>query len=127
MDEKEVLKERFKSAVSSAIKVISENFDVEISFGNSANTKKNSLSLPELASLKNLQDFTNLRAFADSEALKMKYTNEKIYIKKKNNLPLSLNFTTDFSIPTIKLVGFESSTNSYSQDHTSYIPMKKFT
>ena len=41
MDEREFLKERFKSAVSSAIKVISENFDVEISFGNSANTKKN--------------------------------------------------------------------------------------
>ena len=83
MDEREFLKERFKSAVSSAIKVISEKFDVEISFGNSANIKKNSLNLPELVSLKNLQDFTNLRAFADSEALKMKYTNEKIYLKNE--------------------------------------------
>ena len=35
--------------------------------------------MPEVVDLKNLQDFTNLRAFADSEALKIKYTNKKIY------------------------------------------------
>ena len=41
MDEKELLKERFKSAVSSAVKVISENFDLEIKFSNNVNSKKN--------------------------------------------------------------------------------------
>ena len=30
MDEQELLKEKFKSAVSSAVKAISENFDLEI-------------------------------------------------------------------------------------------------
>ena len=30
MDERELLKERFKSAVSSAVRAISENFDLEI-------------------------------------------------------------------------------------------------
>ena len=83
MDENELLKERFKSAVSSAVKVISENFDLEIKFDNSTTSKKNSLSLPEVANLKNLQDFTNLRAFADSEALKIKYNNSKIYHKNE--------------------------------------------
>jgi len=83
MDEKELLKERFKSAVSSAVKAISENFDLEIKFDNSNSSKKNSLSLPEVANLKSLQDFTNLRAFADSEALKIKYNNSKIYNKNK--------------------------------------------
>ena len=34
MDEQELLKERFKSAVSSTVKAISENFDLEIKFGN---------------------------------------------------------------------------------------------
>ena len=34
MDDQELLKERFKSAVSSAVKAISENFDLEIKFGN---------------------------------------------------------------------------------------------
>jgi len=83
MDEKELLKERFKSAISSAVKAISENFDLEIKFGNNITSKKNSLNLPEIATLKKLQDFTNLRAFADSEALKIKYTDKKIYLKNE--------------------------------------------
>ena len=40
MDEQELLKERFKSAVSSAVKAISENYNLEIKFGNNTNTKK---------------------------------------------------------------------------------------
>jgi len=79
MNDQELLKERFKSAVSSTVRAISENFDLEIKFGNNLSSKENSLNLPEVASLKRLQDFTNLRAFADSEALKIKYTNKKIY------------------------------------------------
>jgi len=83
MDERELLKERFKSAVSSAVKAISENFDLEIKFDNSVASRKNSLNLPEVANLKTLQDFTNVRAFADSEALKIKYKNSKIYSKNE--------------------------------------------
>jgi len=84
MNENELLRERFKAAVSSAVKVISEKFDIEIKFGSNINSKKESVNLPEVVDLKNLQDFTNLRAFADSEALKIKYTNKKIYY---NNEP----------------------------------------
>jgi len=83
MDEHELLKERFKSAISSAVKAISENFDLEIKFDNASTSKKNSLNLPDVANLKNLQDFTNLRAFADSEALKIKYNNTNIYNKNE--------------------------------------------
>ena len=72
MDEKELLKERFKAAVSSTVKVISEQLNLEIKFDNNTNSKKDLLNLPEVANLRNLQDFTNLRAFADSEALKIK-------------------------------------------------------
>ena len=32
MDEKELLRERFKSAISSTVKAISENFDLEVKF-----------------------------------------------------------------------------------------------
>ena len=83
MDEKELLKERFKSAVSSAVKVISGQLDLEVKFGNDMNPKKNSLNLPEVLKLKNLQDFINLRAFADSEALKIKYTDKKTYLENE--------------------------------------------
>ena len=40
MDEKEILKERFKSAISSAVKAISGNFDLEIKFGGNSDLKK---------------------------------------------------------------------------------------
>jgi len=40
MDERELLKERFKAAVSSTTKVISEQLDLEIKFGNNINPKK---------------------------------------------------------------------------------------
>ena len=83
MDDAELLKERFKSAVSSAVKAISENFDLEIKFDDTNASKENSLNLPAIASLKTLQDFTNLRAFADSEALKIKYNNGNIYLKNE--------------------------------------------
>ena len=80
MDEQELLKERFKSAISSAVKVISEDYDINIKFGSGIDSKENSLNLPEIVRLKSLQDFTNLRAFADSEALKIKYTDKNVYL-----------------------------------------------
>ena len=83
MDESELIKERFKSAVSSAIKAISGKFDLEIKFGEKTSEKKNSINLPDIINLKKLQDFTNLRAIADSEALKLKYTDKKIYLKNE--------------------------------------------
>ena len=83
MDEKELLKEKFKAAVSSTVKVISERLNLEIKFGNNINPKKDLLNLPEVINLRNLQDFTNLRAFADSEALKIKYTDKKIYLENE--------------------------------------------
>jgi len=39
MNDQELLKERFKTAVSSTVRAISENFDLEIKFGNNARQK----------------------------------------------------------------------------------------
>ena len=89
MDENEIIKERFKSAVSSTVKAISENFELEIKFSNNVDSKKNSLNLPEISSLKKIQDFINLRALADSAALKIKYTDKKIYDENEPKKPMS--------------------------------------
>ena len=40
MDDKELLKERFKIAISSAVKAISENFDIDVRFSDNQETKK---------------------------------------------------------------------------------------
>ena len=53
MDESEIIKERFKSAVSSAARAISENFNLDVKFGKDKNTTKDSLNLPEVESIKN--------------------------------------------------------------------------
>ena len=45
MDDKEILKERFKSAISSAVKAISENFDLQITFANNSSSKKKCFEL----------------------------------------------------------------------------------
>ena len=83
MDEKELIKERFKLAIVSAVKVISENYELDIKFNNEQETKKNTLNLPEISEFKDLQDFTKLRALADSEALKIKHTSKKIYTENE--------------------------------------------
>ena len=79
MDYKELLKERFKIAISSAVKAISENYDIDVKFTNNQEAKKNILNLPEISDIKNIQDYIDIRAIADSEALKIKYTNKKIF------------------------------------------------
>ena len=52
MDEKELIKERFKSAVTSAVKAISENYDLEIKFGHSISNRK-SYSIIKVAKMFN--------------------------------------------------------------------------
>ena len=95
MNENEIIKERFKSAVSSAARAISENFNLDVKFGKDKSSTKNTLNLPEIESIKNYKDFTNLRAFADSEALKIKYTDKKIY---SDNEPKGINAKTLYAV-----------------------------
>ena len=63
MNEEELLKEKFKSAVSSAVKAISENFELEIEFSNNTSSKKNTLNLPEIINLKKKLIFRDIYRF----------------------------------------------------------------
>jgi len=83
MDKKEILKERFRIALTSTIKVISEKNKIEVDFKKKNLDSKNLLFL-ELNNLKSVDDYTKVRAEADSRALKLKYSNQKIFQK---NLP----------------------------------------
>ena len=56
MDDQELLKEKFKTAVSSTVKAISGNFDLQINFGNNIDSKRKSLNLPDVINLEKLQD-----------------------------------------------------------------------
>ena len=83
MNKEEALKEKFKIALTSTIKVISEKDKVEVNFENKNLSSKN-LRFFDLDNLKSIDDYTKIRAETDSEALKLRYSNKKIYQK---NLP----------------------------------------
>ena len=83
MDKREALKEKFKIALISTIKVIAEKDKVEVNFENKNLSSKN-FNFFDLDNLKSIEDYTKIRAETDSEALKLRYSNKKIYQK---NLP----------------------------------------
>ena len=76
------LKEKLRQALSSTIRVISDDFEIKKTSEKNNNLKQfNSF---ELENLNNKYDFIKARAEADSTALKRKFSNDKIY---KKNLP----------------------------------------
>ena len=79
MEKKNNQVEDFKQALTSTIKSISEKKDCEISFGNSEFEKEKVISLPDIKKLENPGDFLAVRGIADSEALRLKYSDKKIF------------------------------------------------
>ena len=78
MNKEENFKEKFKQALTSTIRVISD--DYKPNFDKKNESSKN-LNFFELDNLNNKHDFVRLRAEADSEALKKKFSNKEIYQK----------------------------------------------
>ncbi len=81
MNKEDNLKEKFKQALISTIKVISENPKIEK--GETVNPI--SYNFLEIDSLKNKGDYTKLRAETDSEALRRKFSDNNIYQKNMPN------------------------------------------
>ena len=79
MNKEDSFKEKFKQAILSTVKVISED-----DFSNSKNKKKLNEENFKVNSLENIQDkneFIKIRAENDSEALKRKFSNKSIFEK----------------------------------------------
>ena len=83
MKQDENLKEKFKQALISTVRAISEDFENDKSLDQKNNSSKN-YNFFELDNLNNKSDFIKFRAETDSEALKRKFSNKQIYQK---NLP----------------------------------------
>ena len=85
MQKKESRLEFFKSAIISTVKSISKKKNCEIKFGKSTNQKSSEkfINLPEINKLENLNDFLLFRAKADSEALRLKYSDKDIFERYK--------------------------------------------
>ena len=81
MNKEDNSKEKFKEALISTIKVISEDYKLKKNKFNNLSSNNNFF---EISKLNKKEDYVKLRAETDSEALKIKFSNEEIY---KKNLP----------------------------------------
>ena len=80
MEKKTETIENFKIAITSTIKSIVGDQNIEVIFGNET-SKKNTktINLPGLKNINNISDYIKARALADSQALKFKCSDYNIY------------------------------------------------
>ena len=79
-------KEQFKQALISTVKVISDDYKVDVKkLDKNLDSKKNDFF--DVTNLSNKGDFTKLRAETDSSALKKKFSNKIIFDKNLPNNP----------------------------------------
>ena len=71
------IKEKFKQALISTIKVISDDYNKDIKI--KKEKISNNFDFIEIEKLENLQNYIKLRAEADSEALKLKFSDKETY------------------------------------------------
>ncbi|OUW48714.1 MAG: cobalamin biosynthesis protein CobT [Candidatus Pelagibacter sp. TMED196] len=79
MEKKNIHLENFKEAITSTVRSISEIEDCKVTFGEQNKNNEKSANLPEIKKLEGIKDYFELRATADSEALRLKYSNFKIF------------------------------------------------
>ena len=92
MNKEDNFKEKFRQALISTIKVISDDYKPDV---NKNNSSSNNLNFFEIDNLTSKHEFTRLRAEADSEALKKKFSNKEIY---KKNLPNNSSYKSLYDI-----------------------------
>mgnify|MGYP006129050331 CR=1 FL=1 len=72
--------ENFKKAITSTIRSITGDQNIDVNFGNEVTKKNiNIVNLPNVQSINNKIDYTRTRAVADSEALKLRCSDANIY------------------------------------------------
>ena len=76
------IKEKFKQALISTIKVISDDFKIDPKIKKGSNS--NNFDFIDVENLENKQNYVKLRAEADSEALKIKFSDKETY---NQNIP----------------------------------------
>ena len=80
VDKKNEILEIFKTAIGSTAKSLSNTDEVEVSFGNkNINSEKVSIRLPEIEQIDNKINYNQIRAIADSESLKLRFSDNSIF------------------------------------------------
>jgi len=80
MEKKAEVLENFKKAITSTIKSIIGDQHIEVMFGGDvAKKNKKTINLPSLKNIDSKVDYIKTRALADSEALRLKFSDPNIY------------------------------------------------
>ena len=76
---KEDTLDTFKRALSSTVKAIAEDKEIEVIFGNNSTSSEEKIILPEINNVFDLDNIASIRGVADNEALIYKYRNNDTY------------------------------------------------
>ena len=76
---KEDTLDTFKRALSSTVKAIAEDKEIEVIFGNNSTSSEEKIILPEINNVFDLDNISSIRGAADNEALIYKYRNNDTY------------------------------------------------
>ena len=76
---KEDTLDTFKRALSSTVKAIAEDKEIEVIFGNNSTSSEEKIILPEINNIFDLDNIASIRGAADNEALIYKYRNNVTY------------------------------------------------
>jgi len=82
--------EHFKIAISSTLKAISKKKDLNIFFTETPTKEIDKINLPKV-NFKSNSDFGYIRAISDSEALRIRYSDEKTYKKNEPSATIAKN------------------------------------
>ena len=79
VEKKSEILENFKKAIGSTAKSLSNTEEVEVSFGNkNIKSEKVFIKLPEIEQINNKINYDQIRAIADSESLKLRFSDNII-------------------------------------------------
>ena len=80
MGKKKEILENFKTAIGSTVKSLSNSDNIEVSFGNqNIKSEKFLVRLPEIEHTNNKINYDQIRAIADSESLKLRFSDTKTF------------------------------------------------
>ncbi len=80
MNQEDNFKEKFKQAIISTVKVISDDFQINSKNKNKINEEN--LNIKNIENIKDKKEFIKIRAETDSEALRRKFSDKTIFEKK---------------------------------------------
>ena len=131
MEKKTEIFENFKTAIGSTVKSLSNTEDVEVSFGNkNIKSEKIFIKLPEIEQTNNKINYDQIRAIADSESLKLRFSDNKIFksFEPEGNISKKLYEIAEKiryeKLGSNQFKGVKNNINKYYQDRINSLDLK---